>query len=191
MSQAQVPCLLSLKGSIPSFQCIAWHKKLPAQLFPPACQGQTAGTWQNREGVLYWTYKLSNSLSAKIQGEKKDKTALIDVGGAERHCRSVPLLSIHCREWEMRWFSSTHHCCNDATALMQCVCFQVLCLAVTQNQYSTDAYLLSPCSSILSALWHLPAQLAAEYDTAIPIIHSSPPSNPPHCFPGDLLLITL
>lgn len=63
--QALVPCLLSSKGSIPSLQCIAWHRKMPAHLFllqairsfwgpllPPGCQGQTAGTWQNREGVL-------------------------------------------------------------------------------------------------------------------------------------------
>lgn len=68
VSQALVPCLGSSKGSIRSLQCIAWHKKLPAHLFPvqakrsfwdpllpPGCQGQTTGTRQNREGVLHWT----------------------------------------------------------------------------------------------------------------------------------------
>lgn len=95
------------------------------------------------------------------------------MGGTE----STAVNPCHCSAFTA-WCESRGVSLPPTTAAMmqplQCnaVCFQALGLSTTQHQHSNDAYLLSPCSSILQALWHLLAQLATEYDTAIPIIHS-------------------
>jgi len=129
-----------------------------------------------------------------FKGKKKKTThpALTDMGGVE----STTINPRHCSALSAGCASRSVSPPPVAAAMMRphqrnAVCFQASCLAMTQHQHSNDAYLPSPCSSILQVHRHFPAQLAADYDTAIPIIHSSSPSKPARCSPGGFSLIAV
>lgn len=87
---------------------------------------------------------------------------------------------------EPRWLSS-HYCSIDAVAPTPSCLLPGFGAGyeTASAQQANDAYLVNPHSSILQALQHHTAQLAAEYDTAAPTIHSSPPPNPARCVPSD------
>lgn len=156
VSQALVPCLGSSKGSIPSLvHCLAQEAASPP--LPSASQKKLLGPSppsrlpraDNRN-----TAEQRGSITLnKMQGVKALLSLTREIQKA--HCKSMP--RSHCRVWEPRCFFSTHHYCNDATALLQ-FCLPLSSVPGHEQQLSHDAYLLCALQLHFAAFWHLPAQ---------------------------------